>query len=313
MSIRKRQPLQCGGPCRAHLEDGAPFTSATHDDYHCDPQRHIPPGQRGAFRRAADGRRGGKRAAAEEGCRRVEIEYEVLPAVFDPEAAMQTGAPVLHDKGAESRIRRPGQNILPTSTAVWATSRSALPRRRSSTRARMTRSGSSTRILRPIAQSRGWMRRTACTSGPVRRRRTLPSRNSASFDLYPDSVHVFCERVGGGFGGKQEVLTEDICVAATLKTGRPVKLEFTREEHHGCDHAPSHGRPHQGRARRDGTLTAIQMRVVSNTGAYGNHGGETLYAACGEAIAVYRCPNKRWMRMRCTPTRCLLARSAATA
>ena len=42
-------------------------------------------------------------------------------------------------------------------------------------------------------------------------------------------------------------------------------------------------------ARRDGTLTAIQMRIVSNTGAYGNHGGETLYAACGEAIAVYRC------------------------
>ena len=35
------------------------------------------------------------------------------------------------------------------------------------------------------------------------------------------------------------------------------------------------------------------MRVVSNTGAYGNHGGETLYAACGEAIAVYRCPNKK--------------------
>ena len=46
-------------------------------------------------------------------------------------------------------------------------------------------------------------------------------------------------------------------------------------------------------ARRDGTLTAFQMRVVSNTGAYGNHGGETLYAACGEAVAVYRCPNKK--------------------
>jgi putative selenate reductase molybdopterin-binding subunit len=46
-------------------------------------------------------------------------------------------------------------------------------------------------------------------------------------------------------------------------------------------------------ARRDGTLTAIQLRVVSNTGAYGNHGGETLYASCGESIAVYRCPNKK--------------------
>ncbi len=50
------------------------------------------------------------------------------------------------------------------------------------------------------------------------------------FNLMPDSVRVFCERVGGGFGGKQEVLTEDICAFATLKTGRPVMLEFTREE-----------------------------------------------------------------------------------
>ena len=37
-------------------------------------------------------------------------------------------------------------------------------------------------------------------------------------------------RVGGGFGGKQEMLTEDLCVLAALKTGRPVKWEFTREE-----------------------------------------------------------------------------------
>ena len=50
--------------------------------------------------------------AAEEGCRKIEIDYEMLPAVFDPEEAMSKGAPVIHDKGAESRIRRPGQNIL---------------------------------------------------------------------------------------------------------------------------------------------------------------------------------------------------------
>jgi CO/xanthine dehydrogenase Mo-binding subunit len=46
-------------------------------------------------------------------------------------------------------------------------------------------------------------------------------------------------------------------------------------------------------ARTDGTLTAIQVRVVSNTGAYGNHGGETLAAALGSPIAAYRCPNKK--------------------
>ena len=41
----------------------------------------------------------------------------------------------------------------------------------------------------------------------------------------------------------------------------------------------------------------MQMRVVSNTGAYGNHGGETLYAACGEAVAVYRCAEQEGRRL----------------
>jgi CO/xanthine dehydrogenase Mo-binding subunit len=46
-------------------------------------------------------------------------------------------------------------------------------------------------------------------------------------------------------------------------------------------------------AKRDGTLTAIQVRVVSNTGAYGGHGGETLAAALSSPIAAYRCVNKK--------------------
>jgi putative selenate reductase molybdopterin-binding subunit len=41
--------------------------------------------------------------------------------------------------------------------------------------------------------------------------------------MYPHQFHVFSEHVGGGFGGKQELLTEDLCVLAALKTGRPVK------------------------------------------------------------------------------------------
>jgi len=46
-------------------------------------------------------------------------------------------------------------------------------------------------------------------------------------------------------------------------------------------------------ARCDGTLTAIEVRVVSNTGAYGGHGGETLAAALAGPLAAYRCPNKK--------------------
>ena len=46
-------------------------------------------------------------------------------------------------------------------------------------------------------------------------------------------------------------------------------------------------------AKADGTLTAFQFRNVSNTGAYGNHGGETLFAG-GAAMMQYRCPNKKF-------------------
>src|SRR6185369_16369039 len=46
-------------------------------------------------------------------------------------------------------------------------------------------------------------------------------------------------------------------------------------------------------ATREGLLTAIELRVVSNTGAYGNHGSETLAASLGNPLTAYRCANKK--------------------
>jgi len=114
------------------------------------------------------------------------------------------------------------------------------------------------------------------------------------FGLFDRNVHVFTERIGGGFGGKQEMICEDLCVLATLKTGRPVMWEFTREEEFiaATTRHPMTTRVKVG-AKRDGMLTALELRVVSNTGAYGGHGGETLAAALGSPIAAYRCANKK--------------------
>ena len=114
------------------------------------------------------------------------------------------------------------------------------------------------------------------------------------FGLDLANVRVFCERVGGGFGAKQEMLVEDIVALAVIKTGAPVKLEFTREEQFigATTRHPMRVRIKAG-ARRDGRLTAMQMHIVSNTGAYGNHGRFVLYHACGETFAVYRCDNKK--------------------
>ena len=70
----------------------------------------------------------------------------------------------------------------------------------------------------------------------------------ALFGLDPANVRVFCERMGGGFGAKQEMLVEDVVALAVLKTGRPVKLEFTREEQFiARDDPPSDARAYQGR------------------------------------------------------------------
>jgi CO/xanthine dehydrogenase Mo-binding subunit len=100
--------------------------------------------------------------------------------------------------------------------------------------------------------------------------------------------------VGGGFGAKQEMLTEELCVLATLRTGCAVKWEFTRSEEFigAVSRHPMKVTIKLG-AKKDGTLTAMQIRNISNTGAYGNHGGATLAASLGSSIMTYRCPNKK--------------------
>ena len=235
-------------------------------------------------------------AAAEEGCREVVVDWEILPAVFDPREAMLPGAPVVHPKGTiDSFLRRPDQNILlefhegrgdveagfaeadVVHEATYSTPRMA--------QAALETHGSITWI-----DERGVLQVRTSSQAPFLARTKL----CYLFDLQASDVHVFTKRVGGGFGGKQEVFTEDLCVLATLATGKPVQWEFTREEefYGASPRHPMHITVRLG-AKADGTLTAMQMDVTSDTGAYGNHGGETLYASTG-ALGWYRCRNKQY-------------------
>ena len=80
------------------------------------------------------------------------------------------------------------------------------------------------------------------------------------FSLRPDQLRVFCKRVGGGFGGKQELISEDLPVLATLDTGRPVCWEYTREEEFTTA-SPRHPMKITVKlgAKADGTLTAFAL------------------------------------------------------
>lgn len=232
-------------------------------------------------------------AAAEEGRRRVVVEYEVLPAVFDPEEAMADGAPPLHGSD-DPFVRDPEHNILLEIHGHVGDVDAGFAA------ADVIHEGTyfSPRVQHAHLETHGsiaWMEderlhvRTSSQSPSIAK-----VKLSHLFDLRPDQLRVFCKRVGGGFGGKQEVITEDLVALATLDTGRPVSLEFTREEEFTTA-SPRHPMKLNIKlgATADGTLTAFQYRNISNTGAYGNHGGETLFAG-GAAVSLYRCANKKF-------------------
>ncbi len=231
--------------------------------------------------------------AAEEGCRQVAVEYEVLPAVFDPEEAMADGAPRLHGSD-DPFVRDPEHNVLLElhgqigDVEVGFAAADVIHEA----------TYFSPRVQHVHLETHGsvaWMEngrlmvRTASQSPSIAK-----VKLSHLFDLRPDQLRVFCMRVGGGFGGKQEVISEDLVALATLDTGRPVSFEYTREEEFTTA-SPRHPMKITVKlgAKADGTLTGFSFRNVSNTGAYGNHGGETLFAAAA-AIALYRCPNKKF-------------------
>ena len=108
-------------------------------------------------------------------------------------------------------------------------------------------------------------------------------------------IRVLKPRIGGGFGVKQEVLIEDICAHLTLATGRPVRLEYTRTEEFRSSRSrhPQILRLRTG-ARADGTLTAIDLRVISNTGAYGGHARTVMGSTGFRALGMYRAANLRF-------------------
>ena len=232
-------------------------------------------------------------AAAEEGCRRVVVEYELLPAVFDPIEAMADGAPQLHsydDPFAHDKVH----NVLLELHGEIGDAEAGFAQADVIHEATYH----SPRVQHAHLETHGsiaWMEdgrlnvRTSSQSPSIAK-----VKLSHLFDLRPDQLRVFCMRVGGGFGGKQELISEDLPVLATLDTGRPVSWEYTREEEFTTA-SPRHPMRCTVKlgAKADGTLTAFGFHNVSNTGAYGNHGGETLFAA-GAAIALYRCPNKKF-------------------
>ena len=236
-------------------------------------------------------------AIAAAACRLVEVSYDQRPAVFDPTEALQPGAPLVHgDKDAfQSRITDPTRNLVAEMHGEHGDVAAALAAAAVTVRGRWQTARVAHAQLETHATV-GWLdddgRLVLRTSSQVPF--LVRDEIARLFDLPKTGVRVFTGRVGGGFGGKQEILTEDLVAAAVLATGRPVSWEMTRSEEFTvvpCRH-PFTIEVTVG-ADADGTLTALDLDVLSDTGAYGNHGPGVMFHGCSESVALYHVANKR--------------------
>ncbi|WP_288468606.1 molybdopterin cofactor-binding domain-containing protein [uncultured Curtobacterium sp.] len=234
---------------------------------------------------------------AEQACALLRVTYEVLPSVHDVDAARLPGAPLLHgDKTtAEHRIAEPDRNVVAalhggTGDLEGALAASAATVEGTWSTGRVSHAALETHATRGSLDRDGRLVLRTATQVPFLVRDEI----AHVFGLDPARVRVVAKRVGGGFGGKQEMLTEDLVTLAVLRTGRTVQYEFSRRDEFTI--APTR-HPMRVRVRlgadASGRLTAMHVDQTMDTGAYGNHGVGVMFHSVSESVAVYRCPVKR--------------------
>ncbi len=233
---------------------------------------------------------------AEKALALIEVEYEVLPAVFNPEEALRPGAPIIHDEPDAEGILDAGHNrVCHIEALVGEMEKGFAEADRIIEREYRVHQVQQTPI-EPHIVTTWWdgderLNVLTATQVPFHVRRML----APLIGLPARRIRVIKPRIGGGFGVKQEMLIEDVCAHLTIATGKPVKLEYTREEEFRSSRS-RHAQIIRYRAgvKADGKLTALEMRVLGNTGAYGTHGFTVQTCTGLRGLSTYNAPHRRF-------------------
>lgn len=224
------------------------------------------------------------RHVAEDALRLIEVEYETLPFVLDPEEALKEGAPEIQPGGNLSPDGR-GQHVpdvykrgnvdegFAAADHVFEDSYHTphINNAQMEIRASMAEWKGDKLIVH------------ASTQGIANCRTDI----AKDMKLDPMKVEVICLYMGGGFGNKNQCQDFDLMAAELARRANaPVRVEFTRKE----DYLSVHGRwpttqYYKIGVKNDGTLTGIQMRAYSGMGPYRKGQGDI------SGIEVYQCPN----------------------
>lgn len=223
---------------------------------------------------------------AEEALDLIEVEYELLPAVFNIEEAMQPDAPQIHGTECnlvlEPYIVRRGdieKGFAEADFIVEGTYNTG----------------------RPVPC---YMEPNACVCKfDLDGKLTIYSSTQCAFmvrgilaevlGLPVHHVRVIVEHMGGGFGAKQDLFQHEfLCALLAKETGRPVKMEYTRKEAFlgGRSRHPVKIWLRQG-VKNDGAITAREARYISDSGAYGSHGPGVTRVGTESLTSLFRCPN----------------------
>ncbi len=227
----------------------------------------------------------------------IEVEYEELPAILDPRESLDNPA-IIHDESdyVDFDHSDPHRNLAAAIRIELGDGDAAM----GSADHVFVQEDTVQRVqqapIEPFVCVTFWdeddrlIIRTS-TQVPFHIRRML----APVLGLPVKRIRVIKPRIGGGFGNKQEVYLEDICAHLTIVTGRPVKMEYTREEQFvsSTSRHPMAIRMRTG-VMDDMTIVANEMIVLSDTGAYGNHALTVTGNTGHKAMSLYNAPNIRF-------------------
>ncbi len=233
---------------------------------------------------------------AREALKLIEVDYEVLPAVFDPLEAMADGAPVIHDDPNVDGIFDAAHNIVHRihadvgdPNAQWALAARVFE---GEYKVHQVQQAS----IEPHVTVTWWdeddrMNIRTSTQVPFHVRRMV----APLIGLPVKKIRVIKPRIGGGFGGKQEMLIEDLCAHLTIATGRPVRFEYTREQEFTSARSrhPQILRFKTG-VSADGKIVAAELHIIANTGSYGTHGLTVQMVSGFRGLSTYNAPYSKF-------------------
>lgn len=227
----------------------------------------------------------------------IKVEYELLKPVFSLDEAMAPGAPVIHDE-AEAHVPipipyEPKKNLVAHVACEAGNFEAGLKDADFKFDHTYETPYAQHCPIEPytsmaqIAPS-GRIHITTSTQVPFHCRRIV----AKTLDVPVQKIRVIKPRIGGGFGCKQEILLEDVTAMFALRTGRACLWQFNREEtfRTGRTRHPFRVRLQAG-VKKDGTITAINMEAINNTGAYGGHGLTVVSCAGSKVLPLYHCEN----------------------